>query len=378
MNGLALPVDRANMEGVATIPGATSQLERKQDMQSTGQHVVFEGVGQAALRRCEIPSPKAGDVLVESLFTAISAGTERANLMALPNTGTAPGGYNWKRSGGFPFHPGYCGVGRIAACGEGVETLKVGDRVVGEWAGHRSHFVRKAGDLIRIDDDGVDALDASLARIAVFALLGVRKLRIELGESVLIAGQGLLGVFALQAAALSGAVPVFVSDFNPARRELAMKLGATAAFAPDEQFVERVLAATAGKGVDGVVEVTGIAKALQQALECVAWEGRISLLGCTRISDVPIDFYRYVHRRGVSLIGAHNSTRPALESSPWRRTEADDYRIFLKLVAAGKMRVRPVISEVVSPEKAPEVYARLADDPDAPLGVVFDWGQLKA
>jgi len=378
MNGLALRVDRANMEGVATRTVATSQLERKQGMQSTGQCVVFEAIGKAALRPFEFSGPKAGEVLVESEYTAISAGTERANLMALPNTGTAPGGYNWKSAGGFPFYPGYCGAGRIAACGEGVETLKVGDRVVGEWAGHRSHFVRKPGNLTRVDDDGVDSLDASFARIAVFSLLGVRKLRIELGESVLIAGQGLLGVFALQAAALSGAVPVFVSDFNPARRELAMKLGATAAFAPDEQFVERVLAATGGKGVDGVVEVTGIAKALQQALECVAWEGRISLLGCTRVSDVPIDFYRYVHRRGVTLVGAHNSTRPELESSPWRRTEADDYRTFLKLVAAGKMQVRPVISDVASPERAPEVYARLANDPDAPLGVVFDWTQMKA
>ncbi len=342
----------------------------------TGYAVVFEGVGKAALRTFDVQQPQAGDVLVESEYTAISAGTERANLMALPNTGTAPGGYNWKSPGGFPFYPGYCGAGRIAACGEGVETLKVGDRVVGEWAGHRSHFVRKACDLTRIDDDAVNSLEASFARIAVFSLLGVRKLHIEIGDSALIAGQGLLGVFALQVAVLSGAIPVFVSDFNPARRELAIKLGATAAFAPDEHLVERVLAATGGKGVNAVVEVTGIAKALQQVLECVAWEGRISLLGCTRISDVPIDFYRYVHRRGVSLIGAHNSTRPELESSPWRRTEADDYRTFLKLVAAGRMQVRPMISEVVSPEKAPEVYGRLADDPNAPLGIVFDWNQI--
>ena len=127
------------------------------------------------------------------------------------------------------------------------------------------------------------------------------------------------------------------------------------------------------KNAEFACEVTGIAKALQQALECVARDGRISLLGCTRISDVPIDFYRYVHRRGISLIGAHTDTRPAKESAPGRWTEADDYRTFLKLVAAGKMQVRPIISEVGSPEKAGEVYARLANDPQAPLGIVFDW-----
>ena len=154
------------------------------------------------------------------------------------------------------------------------------------------------------------------------------------------------------------------------------ELGATASFVPDEYLSEQVLAATGGKGVNAVVEVTGSAKALQQALKYVAWEGRISLLGCTRISDAPIDFYRYVHKRGVTLVGAHTSTRPGTDSRPGQWTEQDDYRTFLKLVAAGKMRVRPIISEVVSPEKAPEVYSCLAEDKNPPLGIVFDWKQI--
>ena len=138
-----------------------------------------------------------------------------------------------------------------------------------------------------------------------------------------------------------------------------------------------VKAATAGKGVSAIVEVTGRAKALQQALEYVAWQGRISLLGCTRISDVPIDFYRYVHCRGVTLIGSHTFTRPAHESAPGRWTEADDYQTFLKLVRAGKMQVRPIISEIVSPAKAPDVYHRLAENEHPPLGIVFDWQKIR-
>ena len=62
------------------------------------------------------------------------------------------------------------------------------------------------------------------------------------------------------------------------------------------------------------------------------------------ISDVPIDYYQYVHRRGISLIGAHTYTRPKQESAPGRWTERDDYRTFLKLVAANKIQTRPLIS----------------------------------
>jgi threonine dehydrogenase-like Zn-dependent dehydrogenase len=189
---------------------------------------------------------------------------------------------------------------------------------------------------------------------------------------------GILGVFALQIAALSGAVPVLALDFDETRRALARGLGTAAAFSPDEEeLIEKIRDATGGKGPDAVVEVTGSAAALQQALEYIAWEGRISLLGCTRVSDVPIDFYRYVHRRGVTLLGAHTYTRPRLESAPGRWTEHDDYRTFLKLLAAGRMQVRPMISEVVSPGMADSVYARLAQEKNPPLGVVFDWSRIR-
>lgn len=332
----------------------------------TGHCLVFESLGQAVLRQVDVPPPGPGEVLLENIYTVVSAGTERANLLQLPNTVTA--------ENGFPFKPGYCGAGRVVAIGDGVTSWKVGDRAVINWAGHRSHSVRKAVDTLRIDDDAIDLLDAAFAPIAAFSLLGVRKLRLELGESAMIAGLGILGVLALQFAALSGAVPVLVADPDPERRKLALELGATAALNPEaDDFLEQVKAVTDGKGPDAVVEVTGVAAALQQALAYIAWEGRISLLGCTRIADVPIDFYRYVHRRGVSLIGAHTYTRPKHDSSPGRWTELDDYRTFLKLVAARKVKTRPLVSEIVSPTEAPAVYRRLAETRNPPLGIVFDW-----
>jgi len=336
----------------------------------TGSYVVFESIGKAVLKTFEVARPLADEVLLESDYTVISAGTERANLINLPNTVTG--------ESGFPFIPGYCGAGRVVAIGEAVTNLKIGDRAIIAWGGHRSHTIRKAQTVLKIEDDSVDTLDAAFAHIASFSFLGVRKLKIELGESAMIAGMGILGAFAVQIASLSGAIPVIVSDFDPVRCDLALKLGAAAAFSPDEEnFVEKVKAAAGGNGPNAVVEVTGSARALQQALEYIAWEGRISLLGCTRVSDVPVDFYKYVHRRGILLIGAHTFTRAKEESTPGRWTEHDDYRTFLKLVAAGKLLIRPLISEIVSPEDAPAVYARLAGTGNPPLGIVFDWNKIR-
>ena len=336
----------------------------------TGSYIVVESIGKAVLKEFKIPELKSNEVLLKNDYTVISAGTERANLIQLPNTVTA--------EEGFPFYPGYSGAGQVIAVGDNVTNLEVGDRAVINWGGHRSHTIKDASSVLKIEDDSVDLLDASFAHIAAFSFLGVRKLKIEIGESAMIAGMGILGAFALQIANLSGAIPVVVSDFDPERRDLALKLGATAAFSPDEEnFIEKVKEATDGNGPDAVVEVTGSAIALKQALEYIAWQGRISLLGCTRVSDVPIDFYKYVHQRGTSLTGTNTFTRPKHESSPGHWTEHDDYRAFLKLVTAKKLHIRPLISEIVSPEAASEVYSRLAKEKKVPLGIVFDWRKMK-
>jgi 2-desacetyl-2-hydroxyethyl bacteriochlorophyllide A dehydrogenase len=313
----------------------------------------------------ERDEPRPGEALVACDYSGVSVGTETANLLALPNT-----------SGKFPWHPGYSSSGHVLRIGDGVTNVAPGDRVIVTWAGHRSHYFRPADRLVKVHD-GVDQLDACFAHIASFPMLGVRKLGVELGESVMVIGLGILGLFACQVARLSGAIPVIVSDLSARRRELALELGCDHALSPaDCDLAAAVRELTGGVGVRGIVEVTGKSVALQQALECVAEQGRISLLGCTRISDTPIDFYQYVHRRGVSLIGAHTFSRPKIESRPGAWTEKDDYETFFRLVATGRLKVRPLVSEVVSAERAPELYTRLIEESEPPPVVAFDWREL--
>ena len=332
-----------------------------------GSYIVFESVGKAVLKQFEVPKPKVGEVLVENEYTVVSAGTERANLMNLANTSLK-----------FPYYPGYSGVGRVIAIGDGVENAKVGDRVLADHSGHRSHVIQRAAGLTVVKDDRIDSLDAAFVVIGSMGLQGVRKLKLELGESAMVIGLGILGVFAAQAAALNGAIPVIVSDFDKKRRDLALTLGADHAFSPDEKDLpEKVKELTYGRGPDAIVEVTGAAAALQQALTYVAREGRISLTGCTRISDANIDFYRYVHHEGVSLIGAHAQVRPKADSRPGYWTAQDDYRTLLAFIAAKKLQVQPIISEIVSPESAPAIYTRLAEEKQPPLGIVFDWSSIR-
>ena len=112
---------------------------------------------------------------------------------------------------------------------------------------------------------------------------------------------------------------------------------------------------------------------MKQALECASWMGRISLLGCTRVSDCGVDYYQQVHKPGIKLIGAHNFVRPKFESYPHHWTHHDDCRAILDMISTKRIDVKSIVSRVVKPETAPEIYKELCYNKDFSMGTVFDW-----
>ena len=208
--------------------------------------IVFTSFHQAALLEVDVPELKENEVLTEMEYTVVSGGTERACIMAMPNAG----------GNKFPKSLGYCGVGRVMQIGSEVTNISVGDRVLVYHGNHMKYNVTPDIKVTKIEDDSISSLDEAFVIIASMRLGGVCKLELELGESAMIMGLGLLGMFAVQFCRLSGAYPVIAADLNPARRELAMKLGADYVFDPSEpDFVEQVKAVTKGTGVRATVEV---------------------------------------------------------------------------------------------------------------------------
>ena len=330
--------------------------------------IAFTAVGKAEVVDRPYGQPKENQVLVRMEYTAVSAGTERANLMDLPNVG-----HTW------PKFLGYCGIGRIAALGEAVKGFAVGDRVLVYHGIHAYWNLVNADQLTKVEDDTIDSRDAAFVIVASMGLGGVRKLELELGESAMVMGLGILGIFATAELALSGANPLIAVDFDEKRRKVALEVGADYALDPGApDFVETVKRLTGGKGVNATVEVTGSSAAMKQALACASWMGRIALLGCTRVSDCAVDYYSDVHKPGVKLIGAHNFVRPKAESYPHHWTHHDDCRCLLSLIARGKLKVAPIRSQIRKPEEAPEIYRWLAEGKNAageafPLGMLIDW-----
>lgn len=329
--------------------------------------IAFTGIRQVEVQEQELRAPGEHQVLVRNHVSAISAGTERACLLDLPNLADA-------KPGQFPKYLGYSGVGVVVERGSAIRSLMVGDRVLTHWGSvHSDYNYISEDNAVRIDAVGLRPDHAVFAVIAGFSLNAVRKTRFELGESAAVVGMGILGAFSLALLRSAGAVPLVATDLSASRRALACALGAHHAFDPAEVgYANRVKEATNG-GARVVIEVTGQAAALKQALGFTARFGRVALLGCTRVSDASIDFYRDVHRPGIEILGAHTDARANIESRPHAWTWQDDARVLLALMEDGRLPMERIVSAAFAPHNAIATYTRLLDDPDFPVGAVFDW-----
>jgi threonine dehydrogenase-like Zn-dependent dehydrogenase len=273
----------------------------------------------------------------------------------------------------YPRYGGYSSAGIIEKVGEGVTKFAPGDKVALWWSRHDQVQNITENNVYKIDD--VPFEDAALFHIATFPLAAIRKCRLEIGESAMVMGMGMLGILALQLLKAAGAVPVIAVDPDPAKREKALKCGADFALDPyDPQFAENAKKLTKG-GVNVGIEVTGVGPALNGMLDCMARFGRVALLGCTRKSDFTIDYYRKVHGPGITLVGAHTNARPKQESYHGWWTRWDDEKALRALHQSGRIEFASMVSEIHKIADYKEVYHRLATEKSFPV-IQFDWSDL--
>ncbi len=261
-----------------------------------------------------------------------------------------------------PLVMGHEFMGRVEAVGGSVRMVAPGDRVSAE--GHIADgtcFLCRTGQahlcenlkIIGVDRDGAFAeyiampesnvwkLDAAIPDefAAVFDPLGnavhsVMAAGVSV-KSVLIMGVGSIGLMAVLVARAAGALAVYAVDVNPAKLELAKKLGADQTFtATDPQIVEEILAATRGEGVDVLLEMSGNPQALDNGLRAVRKGGRVALLGIPS-ENVTIDLADRVIFKGLTLLGING--RRMFET--WYQTE--------ELVRSGRVDLKPIITHII-------------------------------
>lgn len=331
------------------------------------KQIVFTEPHVAKFMDATLPELTEHKVMVKTCVSTVSGGTERANFVGDPSTNPtkAP-------SVDFPRRPGYSSSGVVVDKGSAVTSVEIGDRVVVFGGKHREFNVINEDCVVRIPE-GVSLETGAMCYISSFPMAAIRKTRLEIGESAIVMGLGILGMMAVKILRAAGAVPIIAADPNPRRRAIALQNGADYALDPTLlDFADEVKHLTNG-GANVAIEVTGVGAGLNEALDSMAKFGRVALLGCTRSSDFTVDYYRKVHAPGITLIGAHTMARPDIESHPGWFTERDDIIAMLKLCESGRCVLENLVEETHKPEECQSVYDRLASDGNFPIALQFEW-----
>ncbi|MFF3771733.1 bi-domain-containing oxidoreductase [Streptomyces sp. NPDC004290] len=367
--------------------------------------------GELAVLDVPVPGCKPGGVLVRTAYSLISTGTELmkvseagmsmlgkarsrpdqvAKVMQSVATNGVPATYRkvmGKLDSYTPLGYSLCGV--VEQVGAGIDDVKVGDLVACAGNEHALHaelnWVPK--NLYTPVPDGVAPRHAAFGTVGSIALQGVRQGEPQLGDVALVIGLGLIGQLVVQLLSASGAVVVGV-DPDPARCELAERLGAAATGDPASPAVEAAVAElTGGHGVDQVYLAAGGGS--NQPVELAAHlsrdRGRVVDIGKCRL-DLPWNAY-YEKELDVRFSRSYGPGRYdpeyELEGRDYpigyvRWTERRNLACFLDLLARDRVDVDPLVSHVADFDDAVETYRSLKDGELKAVAVLFRYAEQEA
>lgn len=254
----------------------------------------------------------------------------------------------------------YCGA--CEYCAGGRVNLCKNRRILGvSCADYRQHgafaeYVSVPGRVVCRLPERVSFEQAVFVEPAAVALHAVRRAQAGPGQTGLVVGAGIIGLLTLQALKAAGCEKVYATDLSESRLALALELGAEEVFpAKAGGLKEAILARTGGEGVDVVMECVGIGTTVQAAVDCVRKGGSVGLVGnlAQRI-EFPL---QSVVTREISLFGSCAS--------------AGEYPAALEEIAAGRIRVEPLMSAVRPLEEGAEWFHKLHAAQDDLIKVIL-------
>jgi 2-desacetyl-2-hydroxyethyl bacteriochlorophyllide A dehydrogenase len=335
------------------------------------QRLVFPAKHQCEIESLDVAKPAAGQILVESQCSLISPGTEMSfydgHHSRLQNVDpTQP-----KAWASYPFYPGYSLGCIVLETGEGCK-FKAGQRVVVHH-NHMSACCVEEGRATAVPD-GLAMEEAVFLELAAISLNGVRRAHIQMGDSVVVMGAGLIGLLAITMAKLDGAEKIIVMDPDASRRELAMQHGATHGFDPLNSSCDQAIKdLTGGWGADVVIEASGNCNAIVLGLSLTRQCGRMVLLGCQH-GEIMFSFYEGIQSRSITVIGAHvNSSPNVAQTSIFHTTKQRDFELIMQWMKQRQLDVSQWITHYITPAEANQMYEAISQRACKTLGIIIRW-----
>lgn len=357
----------------------------------------------------DVPAPivRSGGVLVRTAYSLVSSGTERmkvsqARMSLLQKAKARPDKVKQvlqsiRQNGLMETYRkvserldaltplGYSSAGHVCEIGGGLDDFELGQAVAcaGEGIACHAEYVFVPRNLCVAVPEGVDLKDAAFATVGAIALQGVRQSNLQLGDTVLVNGLGLVGLLAVQILKAAGC-RVFGLDLDPAKCELALKCGAELALTRhDPALIDTILHATDGMGVDCsyLAASANTSDPLDIAGEVTRDRGTVAIVGMMKVAA---DWRVYYHKElNVVMSRSYGPGRYDRNYEAKgidypvgyvRWTQRRNLGEFLRLIKLGHVRPRDLQPKTYPLANAPQAYDLLnKGGSTAPIAFLFEY-----
>ena len=355
----------------------------------------------------DVPAPLCKDkgVLIRVHYSLISTGTELASFRqsggdsylkkAILDKDFREKAINFVKSQGIKrsidllrgkdnFSPtGYSGAGIVVDVGKSVTDLAIGDRVAYGGSRHAEIVYAPRNFVVKLPDN-VEFKKASFTTLGSIAMQAVRRAKVELGETVLVIGLGLVGQLVNQLLQAAGC-HVIGSDLSERRIALAKEFGLEKGIiANKEDIVKEVMDYTDQIGVDAVIicAQSRSSEIINQAMELCRERGRVVVVG-----DVGLNLERrpfYLNELDLLISRAYG---PGSYDKTYiekgidypigyaRWTANRNMEEFIKLISQGKVNVKKLISKEFDVADVQSAYETLLEGKEDIIAVVLKYDQ---
>ncbi len=324
--------------------------------------VYFAAPYQAEVRREAMPQPGPGEVLVQTIISAISPGTEMLFYRGQvpPNLNADATISALAEAISYPIKYGYACVGRVIAIGLDVDKNWMG-ALVFAFNPHESHFVAAPENLIAVPD-GFHAEAAALLPNMETAVNFLMDGQPIIGERVAVIGQGIVGLLTMALLAQFPLDERIAIDGFARRRECSRRLGAKDAFDP-------MSTPHALRDFDLIYELSGNPAALDQAINMAGFGGRIVVGSWYGQKRAAIDLGGHFHRNRIRLISSQVSTIAPAWTGRWDKAR----RLETAWRMLRQIDVAPLITQRFPVGDAVRAYALIDQQPEETIQVLLTY-----
>ena len=332
------------------------------------QSLIFTSPRAVEIRESTLPPLGADEVLVQTLVSAISPGTEMLIYRGQFPKEMGDSADSISAGLAYPCAYGYACVGKIIETGKqvGRELL---NKLVFAFQPHKSHFILHPSSIILLPE-GVSPETAAFLPNMETAVNLVHDVAPLLGERGLVLGQGIVGLLATSLLAEFPLESLVSADNFPLRRAESLKAGASASLDPcAADFRMQAEQLLGGEKADFVLEISGAPAALNDAIALTRFSGRVIVGSWYGEKQAALELGGDFHRSRIQIVSSQvSSIRPEL-SGRWSKSR----RFGVAWKALARIRPEKWVTQRVNIQKASEIYKMLDENPQDSIQVLFEY-----